>query len=279
MSVFSVPSFWEDEPLAVKVERAATTIATAIAEHSPVAVYALVSGGNDSTVMSHLARYSGHRLDAIVHINTGIGIEETREFVRNTWAPYLDLPLIEEHPPVPYDDIVLEHGFPGPAGHRFMYIRLKERALQRVRREAQTKRGDRVVFLTGVRRSESQRRMGSVQPIVRQSSIVWVAPIVDFTNDDMREYRSLHRLPVNEVTTHLHMSGECLCGSFAHEGELNEIAFFYPQTAARIRALQERAADAGVHCVWGARPPTRKQASLSPGMLCQDCQLRFEAMQ
>lgn len=246
-------------------------------------VYALVSGGKDSTAMAHLAAHYGFRLDGIIHINTGIGIEATRAYVRD-FAQWLDRPLHEFHPPVSYRDIVLEHGFPAPTGHAKTYIRLKERALRQARARFQRYRGQPVIFLTGVRKAESQRRMGYVQPIMEDSKngkIIWVAPLIDFETSDLLAYHAREAIPANPVTEHLHMSGECLCGAFAHENELAEIGFFYPETAAQIRALEREVATRGIaRCTWGpSQYPGWKgrMPGSAAGMLCQDCQLPKEA--
>ena len=52
-------------------------------EHQPIALYAMFSGGHDSLVAAHLAAQHP-RFTACVHIDTGIGIEQTREFVHET---------------------------------------------------------------------------------------------------------------------------------------------------------------------------------------------------
>ena len=62
-------------------------IRAAVKRWNPVAVVGLYSGGNDSTTMMHLLR---PHLTHAAHINTGIGIDETRTFVRDTCAQ--DLP-------------------------------------------------------------------------------------------------------------------------------------------------------------------------------------------
>ena len=142
------------------INEAVDSISAAIDEHDPIKVYGLVSGGNDSTVVAHLAANLGPRLDAIVHINTGIGVEQTREYTR-TFSKWLNLPLIEKRGPRTYEDLVMEYGFPGPAAHKYMYSWLKERPLREVRRDAQAGQRRRVMFITGVRKSESQRRIGA----------------------------------------------------------------------------------------------------------------------
>lgn len=266
--------------------------------HELTAICVLYSGGNDSTVLAHLLRDVA---DYAVHINTGIGVEETREFVRQTCQDY-KLPLIEEHPPpgATYDELVMRFGFPGPAGHQLMFSRLKERGLRAVRRRFVTKpRKQRIIFCAGMRVFESSRRWRNTEETHREGSIVWVSPIAHWTNEHIKEYRQRyecqldHRhednkrcgdLPRNQVSDTLHMSGECLCGAFAKPNELEEIAFWYPQTAERIRALEARAREAGVHCVWGTRPPPKgrsmqeekeRQAALlvdsEAGLLCSAC--------
>jgi 3'-phosphoadenosine 5'-phosphosulfate sulfotransferase (PAPS reductase)/FAD synthetase len=215
--------------------------------------------------------------EGVVHINTGIGIDETRAFVRETCAEH-GWPLSELHPPVSYDALVLEHGFPGPAGHQFMYRRLKERPLAQFARERKPKRGAPFVYCTGVRKQESARRMRGQQQEwqhAAKSGWMWRAVILDWTKADCNRYIAQNALRRNPVVDLLHMSGECLCGAFARPGELSEIRGWFPGTAERIAELERRMLAAGhPACVWGVRPPTvhRDQLALiPPGPLCSSC--------
>ena len=231
-------------------------------------IVVLFSGGNDSTVLAHLMR---HRATHYGHCNTGIGIEQTRDFVRDT-AHVFGLPLIEKHPPISYRELVIERGFPGPGQHYKMYQRLKERGLRLMRKDLVTNgRRQRVVFVAGRRRAESARRM-NVPECEREGSVVWVSPLVDWTDTDMAEYRQRHPdVPRNEVAEMLHMSGECLCGAFAHEGELHEIDLFYPDVAETIRQLEDEVRAAGhvePRCRWGWG---RNEPSGKRGPLCDSC--------
>ncbi|MEW1675601.1 phosphoadenosine phosphosulfate reductase family protein [Streptomyces noursei] len=247
------------------------------------AVCALFSGGNDSTTMLHLVR---DRVTHAVHVNTTIGIEQTREFVRTTTAD-MNIPLIEAFPPNTYDELVrgeviaskgkhqgepVWKGFPGPAGHQMMYTRLKERALRTVRNQfVSNPFQQRIIFLAGMRVFESPRRWRNANEIDREGSIVWASPIVHWTNSHMRDYRALHQVPHNEVSDLLHMSGECLCGAFAKPGELDEIADWFPEAAKRIRDLEAEVQARGITaCKWGQRPP--KQRASPAGRLCTTCE-------
>lgn len=261
-------------------------------------VVILFSGGNDSTTLAHLFK---DRATHAAHANTGIGIEQTRQFVRDTCAGW-GLPLFEEYPVIgaTYRDLVLgrtrartgpnkgkvvyEGGFPGPAKHYLMYQRLKERALESVRRQlVEYPRQQRVIFLAGRRASESGRRqkLALRDPIERRDNTVWVSPLLNWTKLDLNAYRRLYPdVPRNEVSDLLHMSGECLCGAFAHEGELDEIGTWFPEVAAEIRELEAEALASGVappeRCKWGWG--AGKETPSRVGVLCSSCDARFEQL-
>jgi 3'-phosphoadenosine 5'-phosphosulfate sulfotransferase (PAPS reductase)/FAD synthetase len=239
-----------------------------------VGVVGLFSGGNDSTVLCHILRDD---LTHLAHCNTGIGVEQTREFVRARAAEW-QIPLIEVHPPAgsTYRELVIDQGFPGPGMHWKMYQRLKERGLRQVRGRLITEpRRQRVIFVAGRRRAESARR-ANVPVRETQGSIEWVSPLVDWTNEMMAAYRSYFELPRNEVSDMLHMSGECLCGAFARKGELDEIGFFFPGVRAQIEGLEAEVRAAGhaePRCRWGWGANSKEQPSKS-GPLCSTCDQR-----
>jgi 3'-phosphoadenosine 5'-phosphosulfate sulfotransferase (PAPS reductase)/FAD synthetase len=214
----------------------------------------LYSGGNDSTTLAHIFR---QRATHAIHANTGIGVEATREFVRET-CDLWGLPLIEKHPPTSFRDLVLDQGFPGPAHHYKMYQRLKERCLRQARRDLVANgRKQRVVFLAGRRREESARR-ASVPEMERDGAVVWVSPLVLWTKLDLNTYRLMMQavgddVPRNKVSDLIHMSGECLCGSFAHAGELEEIGEWFPEVRAEIEALEAEVLATGKHPEWRCR--------------------------
>lgn len=238
-----------------------------------VASCILYSGGNDSTVLAHMMR---HRADYAIHANTTIGIEETRQFVRDTCAGW-GLELLERLPPVSYRELVIERGYPGPPMHFKYFQRLKERCLHQVRRElVKEPRRERIMFIAGRRRAESKRRT-NIPLYETQGSIIWASPIAMWTKLDMTTYRLMHAgsdpVPVNQVSELLHMSGECLCGAFAKPGELDMIRKFYPDTAAEIEALEREVKAAGheePYCTWGHG---MGRASTKVGKLCTSCEL------
>lgn len=248
-----------------------------VGDREIVARCILYSGGNDSTILAHLMRaYATHA----VHVNTGIGIEQTRDFVRETCAAW-DLPLIEKHPPAgsTYRELVLDQGFPGPGMHYKMYQRLKERGLMAVRRDFITEpRKQRILYMAGRRRDESARRANIVEH-EKIGSIVFVSPLVNWTNEDMNTYRIMHPdVPRNPVSDLLHMSGECLCGAFAHKGELEEIEMWFPLVAQEIRELEAEVQAAGQkRCEWGWGWNKPLTAADKSGPLCTSCDVRRQS--
>jgi 3'-phosphoadenosine 5'-phosphosulfate sulfotransferase (PAPS reductase)/FAD synthetase len=254
----------------------------AIVEHEPRKVFALFSGGNDSTVLTSWARMTiGHRLDAAVYIDTGTAIPGVRDFVED-YCKLRQLPLLVYEAGDEYDRMVAEHGFPGPGSHRFAYVRLKERQIDALVRDHKQHPRDRILLLTGVRRAESVRRMGTTAPVRRDGAQVWVAPLVDWTNEDMRSFRVRHNLPQSDVAALLHRSGECNCGAFAKPGEREELRSLFPswweERIAPLELVSGR--------LWGERPlrnvpiygdlypcPVCKGSGVDPteGGYCDEC--------
>lgn len=249
----------------------------------------LFSGGNDSTTLAHMFRdYATHA----VHVDTTVGIQQTRDYVRETCEAW-GLPLIVRRPPDSYRDLVLGRvrtkstgeavwpgGFPGPGGHAFIYGRLKERALDLVRHDLGVagSRTECVLWLAGRRRQESDRRV-DVPLYESDGTVIWASPLALWTKLDLNTYRLMHGdVPRCQASDLIHMSGECLCGSFAKPGELEEIRAWFPETAAMLDQLQEEVRAAGLvrepWAVWGHGLKGRGRAKVAPsGRLCSSCAL------
>lgn len=251
------------------------TIDTAIAQHAPKRFFAGFSGGRDSVACVHWMMENVPGCE-VFHCNTGIGIERTREFVRDTcktrgW-PLHEIRALEDCGQ-DYDAIVRRFGFPGPPGHRMMYSRLKERAIRVLVKRHKTARLDRILLATGIRHDESVRRMGyGDRQVNRSGAQVWVNPIYWWPKASRDAYIAKHDLPVNPVSQILGMSGECLCGAFAHPGELELVRKACPESAARIERLQIEVAEK-FPWGWEGRPPKKPKCEIKPsGPLCAGCE-------
>jgi 3'-phosphoadenosine 5'-phosphosulfate sulfotransferase (PAPS reductase)/FAD synthetase len=160
--------------------------------------------------------------------------------------------------------------------HNTMYYYLKERQMLRVCKELcpATGRTQRVLYLTGIRNSESARRVKR-EEMRREGAIVWVNPMLHWTSEDMNTYRRIHQVPRNEVSDLLHMSGECLCGAFAKPDELEMIEDWFPGVVAEIRELEDEAKEKGVdRCTWGWGH--KKELPSKTGPMCAACDLRYD---
>lgn len=263
------------------VDRSLAWIDAAHWGHKPIATFGLFSGGDDSMTSCHIAARHP-KFTAMIHINTGIGIERTRVFVRETCKKY-GWPLREYFAKdcgQDYRELCKQYGFPGPGQHTTMYIRLKERALRVAVRAAKVgaKRKDRILLITGVRASESERRMGTVGIFERRDASLWLNPIYDWQKGDCLDYIGDNKIERNPVAALIHKSGECLCGAFAKQPhELKEIEYWFPEVGREIRAIEAEVKAAGkAACRWGERPPSsrsgKKGRSIDRMPMCHGCE-------
>jgi 3'-phosphoadenosine 5'-phosphosulfate sulfotransferase (PAPS reductase)/FAD synthetase len=266
-------------------------------------IFGLYSGGRDSVNTMHLLRMYlkkrplfQHFFRGIIHVNTGTAIEDTTQHVREA-VPAWGMKLHELTPKTNYLDLVLGKviattgpnagkravwvGFPGPGGdkkvkpHNVFYRRLKDEPLQRMRASLVGRDGIRrkAMYVGGMRWAESDKRFRTAEEVDVDGGIVWVSPVVHWTDAHMREYRARYRceknhkhqphrmcgdeaLPVNSVTENLHMSGDCACGAYAKPDEKEERRFFYPEHGAEIDYWEKTVRDAEIPaCRWGKAPP------------------------
>lgn len=251
-------------------------VATALLAFAPSHVFVGFSGGDDSLVTTHwmMENITSCR---VAHFNTGIGIEATRDFVRGTCESN-GWPLKEvrakEDCGQDYDELVLAHGFPGPGMHYKMFQRLKERCVRELSRCLKQKASDKILIATGIRKDESARRAGykySVIDIV--GSVIWVNPFYYRDKAWFMAYIAQHKLPRNPVSQMLGMSGECLCGAYAHKGEKAAIKLVCPKTHARIEALEKAVAARGFSWGWEDAPPKKQRPSRGNFMpMCVGCE-------
>mgnify|MGYP000849661548 CR=1 FL=1 len=251
-----------------------------IDEMKPSRIYAMFSGGHDSLCSTHLAAtlpdFAG-----VVHCNTGIGIEATRDYVRDTCERF-DWPLHELHADREYEDLVIERGgFPsGPKSHNSMLFYLKEKPLRKFIQEVKEHRTDRIGLVTGIRKGESVRRMAAKisVPVKKDGVKIWINPILDWSDREKNAYMKEHDLPRNQVTDLLHRSGECLCGALARREELQGILDWFPEEGQRILNLEKRCKDEGLdEHFWAMRSRvSADQGELFASPLCVGCAQNYD---
>ena len=255
-----------------------------VSDTSPLATqhFALFSGGHDSLVSTHYCMESG-RTDAVLHLDTGTGIPENEQFVRDVCDRY-DWPLRIEMPNKSLKEFALEWGFPGSAAHSWAYRYFKDHSLGRVATDCEGKPR----YYTGVRRSESDRRMSSITETTEENSNgrwVWENPIADWSSQDCIDYIDEHDLPRNPVVENIHRSGECYCGAFAHrDEELIDLEAHYPEHYEWLMELEEEVqAENGTKqasSFWGHGGMSSEEVRALVAehdemqmVLCQDCEV------
>lgn len=289
------------------------TISEACDHHQCQKVYCLFSGGDDSTAALRVA-IEHPKFIAAVTMVTGVGVQASLDYARET-CKKLRCPLIEYHAvenvqadgtpdPMIYEQMVMEYGFPGPTkfGHGKMYIRLKDRGIARLLRE-QTNRKENVVLASGCRSEESVRRMGTTKRIqqgavgkdgtITDKRRIWVNHIHDWTKDDTFKFRESNGIERNPVANLICKSGECMCGGFGNEGELEELCMYDLTRPLGQRLLELESRVIKIHpWRWHERPPKwyleskKGQQFLfemnqyaEPGPMCQGCERRAEDLE
>lgn len=252
--------FGHDDRLRQISEHSVKSVRRAIDYYDIDHIFLMSSGGNDSSVLvSWFHQVMRDEIDKknidyeVGHIDTEIGIEETRQFAekfaRERELPFkrvsvTDVKNDENYSSVKsFEEFVKENGFPGPGQHSMAYSWLKYRPILKMTKDAKENYQDRILFLTGVRSDESTRRMGNTVRFQRDGARVWSAPIMHWTNLDMNRYRKYINLERNPVSDKVHMSGECLCGAYASDNEREEIRFFFPDVIEEIEELEKEVKD------------------------------------
>lgn len=273
--------------MVAKAEHALKVIDDAVKAYNLDAVFALVSGGDDSLAMSQLCAVHD-KFAGVIHIDTLTGITDTDAWKTGqpeaiatrhtiTQAQCNKWELIIKAPFTRYEMLITKEGFPGAAAHSMMYRYLKERPLDQAKIEARKIGGKKVGFVTGIRKAESVQRMGYVESVHKDRHGIWIAPLSDWSHYEMKLFSYSFKVR-NPVSISLGMSGECGCGAYATPDEYNVINHLYPKQAERIRAWETIASAAqpvmgfeSTYCKWGhaqGRRISEKQLSLP---MCESC--------
>lgn len=271
------------EPDIGPIQTSKKILQESLAKHDPVKTYLLFSGGHDSLVSTHVSERILSEMGlnpTVLHIDTTIGVPAVEEYVEETAEQFgWDLRIIrnEEHRGKSYEEWVLDEGFPAARDHKYIYIHLKRCAVEQVVREVKEDRFDRVLFVTGVYKGESDRRAAFHEIERRDGAQVWLNPCFHWTAAQMGQYRHENDLPINEVAAELGKSGECMCNAFGLD-DLESLRYVCPALADKIERLDEETTRRGFPWAWDAREvPLRWILEKRGGQknmfapLCSDC--------
>lgn len=261
-------------------------------DFDPYAVIVGYTGGTDSNIALKLATMY-FNVTAAFTCNTTISAIETLQNCERVAKDVYNLKYISRMPPYggmeenpnTYFELVKWHGFPGQTktAHNWMYRYLKDHTVGRIISSIrQRKRKRPIVIISGARRHESVRRMGTSEDITVMGNTIWVNLCNDWTNSECHAFAVDNRIDDlrSPISKGMGISGECFCGSHAAgEGELNEIKFFSPTTHALIMAITKELKKLGFGWEWYQSPPKSNQLEklgqqnlFSPQMLmCSTC--------
>jgi 3'-phosphoadenosine 5'-phosphosulfate sulfotransferase (PAPS reductase)/FAD synthetase len=158
--------------------------------------------------------------DLLVYLDTKTGAESNRRFVERV-ADTFNVQLWTLRTHESYEDLIREHGFPGPSQHQKMYQRLKRRQLERLATLCDGRGNKSDLHLwTGIRKQESDNRMGYVRRRKEADRWVWHAPLFDWSKRAVDRYAASMNLPKSHLWDTLGRSGDCFCGAYGSPEEL-----------------------------------------------------------
>jgi 3'-phosphoadenosine 5'-phosphosulfate sulfotransferase (PAPS reductase)/FAD synthetase len=188
---------------------------------------ALCSGGRDSVAATHAAMTFGPAEEVVfLHTRTDppdaySAIDATIEWLQE-WCTDHGWPFRIAEAPQQFAEITAEEGTPGPSRHYLMYRRLKDRAIDAVRKDVDGE----LHCWTGIRRRESDNRMAVAEPEGERGNgrWVWHSPLVNWPDDRVADYLARFDLTPAPVVAELGRSADCFCGCFGDRGELLDLA-------------------------------------------------------
>lgn len=208
--------------------------------YCPKVVVGLFSGGCDSLVSTHVAAKlcEKYGYDFVVgFIDTTIGLPETFEFVRKVCERYgWKFEILKSG--YDYTELVKRWGFPG-LNYRWCMVWLKLKALYNY-----TKKVRRPLFISGVRKDESRRRLrladeGKIKVFMKDHGAGFLNLILNWSEADVWDYIVNNDLPINPVSEKLHFSGDCFCGAFSSKGEIMKLKEYFPHMFERLCKIEE----------------------------------------
>lgn len=231
----------------------------------------LFSGGKDSLTTAH---YMNYKLDIpieLLYCKTGIGLSENINYVESTAKKYgWKLNIVNTLPHETYEIFVKRFGFPYAGMHNAMMGFLKYHPMRKWYSQEKKKTGDIIAFCSGRRKNESARRkrMKSNKSISMMDRMIFVAPLYDWTTEQVWDYVRKEKLELCPVYDTLHMSGDCMCGAYGTSEEYRLLEIFHPDIFFKIQGLEKK-----YDCKWGGniKHLDKYQKTLEENLVCNEC--------
>jgi len=257
--------------------------------------YVAYSGGKDSGIaLDFMVKEFPQYFKGVVFVNTGIATQATVDFVED-YCKKRNYPLYHLHAedvkrkivskhgkigePFDFEHLVLAYGFPKQALHTVTMRWLKLFSIRKFISE-RIALGENPAIVSGIRRNESARRKIKAKQYIYNDGKMWfISPLFYKSNDWVMRYFIENDIKRSPVYNTLHISGDCLCGSFAKREELKLLEMFHPEVFTEIKRLEKLLKEKGTpeakeNSVWGIHNQTTESAksqSQLESFVCSDC--------
>jgi len=201
------------------------------------------SGGRDSALTCYIAKKVGDSLNIptrLIHVDTGIYIPQTREYVKE-YANWLRAELKIIKTSYDYFEKVKEYGYPDIFRRRWCWKFLKQEPLYQFRVN-ELKEEVNSLWILGIRRNESLFRLKNYGGInttlhnakIKKLHVIEWLPILFLDAKQLEALIQKFEIPRNEVWEKAGTSGECLCLAGTTKKKLESIFLNYPDVAKKF---------------------------------------------
>lgn len=194
----------------------------------------LFSGGKDSLVACLEAK-----VKEVVYCRTGVGLNE--EYVKSICKRFnWKLNIVEPREGESFENFIQKYNFPKPTNHKWIMAFLKFHPMRKWHNQ-QKKTGRNIMFVSGIRRTESatrKRRWKSDHNTM--DGMNFYLPILNWTTGQVWVFLEDHKIPRSPIYETMHMSGDCMCGAFSSKGESGFLKMFHPEMYEMMLQLEEK---------------------------------------
>jgi 3'-phosphoadenosine 5'-phosphosulfate sulfotransferase (PAPS reductase)/FAD synthetase len=216
--------------------------------HRPV--FASISGGKDSAALGLYLQDSGVAFTPLF-LDTGWEADSTYEYIHDVLVPQFGEFLVLRNEKL-FDAELEEQGWRGgmeqaiyrnnmfPSGMaKFCTRLLKVEPIQNFYAELRARTRVKPVNIVGVRAEESRKRAQMSEIEEQDEATVW-RPLLTWTEDQVIEYHSKHKLPPNPLYVLGNSRVGCYPCIYARKHELRHLSYSNPARIDHIGALERR---------------------------------------
>jgi len=213
-----------------------------------------LSGGKDSLVATHYVESCLREIESpperhFLIVDTTVMIPGNIEWLGKVVADLFDAELTVLRPQKTFWEFVEKWGAPRMRG-RWCCYHLKLEPIIRFMRTLPPQRAE----VVGLRRAESTRRAKIPPVILKRKSLSWgYAPILDWTDEQVRAYIREHNLPVNPIYR-TPIKETCVCGVFGSPRGIEAVRALYPELFAKFVEAESRFKSGGAMFYFSNRP-------------------------